>query len=70
METPKQLFDTPVNLFFGDTTAPSPKAFVMWVPIWTSGLVPPWRHPGLVADGLRRHFVPYGWIETHGGSNS
>lgn len=40
METPKQLIDTRANVLLGDTTAPSPRAFVMKAPIRTLGTVP------------------------------
>ena len=53
METPKQLFDTRVNVSFRDTASPSSTAFAMTPPIRPPKTVPPERPPDIGADQRR-----------------
>lgn len=67
METPKQLFDSRVNVFPGETATPFPKACVMKPSMGTPETVP---LPTAPCDGRESDsaaFVPDGRIETHRG---
>ena len=70
MEPPRQLFDTRVNVFLGDTTTPSSKAFVVKPSIRTQETSSRSRRPLRWAQiGFGGLFVADGRIETDGGWN-
>jgi len=58
METPKQLFDTRVNVSLGDTASPSSTAFVTKPPTWSPRMIPPPRPTEIRADRHRQPSSP------------
>ncbi len=58
METPKQLFDTRVNVSLGDTASPSSRVFVTEPPIWSPRTAPTSRSAEIRADRHRQTWSP------------